>query len=92
MKHERAEVVGLQALGWLMGQDDLGQTFLGTTGASAEDLRSQAGDPAFLASVLDFLMMDDAWVTAFCDAVGLEYEQPMIARNVLIGPAGMHWT
>jgi hypothetical protein len=35
--------------------------------------------------VLDFLLMDDAWVVAFCDAAGLPYEAPMRARAALPG-------
>ncbi|MEL7265298.1 MAG: DUF3572 family protein, partial [Planctomycetota bacterium] len=34
------------------------------------DLRARAGEPDYLGSVLDFLMMDDAWVTAACDSMG----------------------
>jgi len=92
MLPERAEMIALQALGWLAGNDDLMPVFLGATGASAQDLRAQAGDPAFLGSVLDFLMMDDAWVIAFCDASALAYEAPMQARQLLPGGAQVHWT
>jgi hypothetical protein len=55
-------------------------------------LRAGAGDPAFLGSVLDFLMMDDAWVVAFCDAAGIAYTVPMQARAALPGGAVTHWT
>lgn len=92
MKAEQAEVIALQALGWLVGDDDLRDVFLGATGASPEALRSQAGDAAFQASVLDFLMMDDAWVMRFCDAHGLPYETPLQARQSLPGQGLPHWT
>ena len=65
---EAAEVLALKALGWLASNEDLLPTFLGSTGASEADLRARAADPAFLGAVLDFLMMDDAWVVGFCDA------------------------
>ena len=55
-------------------------------------LRARAGEPEFLASVLDFLMLDDAWVMRFCDGAGLAYEAPMQARAALPGGAPMHWT
>jgi hypothetical protein len=84
--------VGVQALGWLAGNDELLPVFLGSTGASLDDLRAGAGDPAFLGSVLDFVMMDDAWVVAFCDAAGIAYTVPMQARAALPGGAVTHWT
>jgi len=92
MSPERAETIALQALGWIAANDELAPVFLGSTGASAEDLRSRAGDPAFLASVLEFLTMDDAWVTGFCDAADLPYEAPLLARYALPGAEQVHWT
>jgi hypothetical protein len=58
----------------------------------ALDLRALATDPEFRGAVLDFLTMDDAWVTAFCDLQGLGYDVPMRARAALPGGAEMHWT
>lgn len=92
MEREAAETVGVKALGWLAGNDELLPVFLGSTGASLDDLRAGAGDPAFLGSVLDFVMMDDAWVVAFCDAAGIAYTIPMRARAALPGGAETHWT
>ena len=92
MKHDRAEAIAVEALGWLATNEDLMPVFLGATGASAEDLRAQAADPGFLGSVLDFVMMDDAWVVAFCDSAGLAYDMPMRARHSLPGGQQVHWT
>ena len=92
MKQESAETIALRALGWLAGQDELLPVFLGSTGASLSDLARGAGEPAFLRSVLDFLVQDDAWVVAFCDAEGLDYPLPLQARAVLSGGAEAHWT
>lgn len=89
---ESAETLGLQALTWLIGNEDLLPVFLGATGASEDDLREQAQKPEFLGSVLDFLMMDDAWIIAFCDVYSLPYERPMLARAALPGGAQIHWT
>ncbi len=87
-----AETLALEALGWLVGNEELLPVFLGATGASPAELRTRAADPDFLLSVLDFLLMDDGWVVAFCDAAGRLYAQPLAAREVLAGGAGMHWT
>jgi hypothetical protein len=89
---EAAETLALQALAWLAAHDDLLPVFLGSTGAGEDDLRSRAGDPHFLAAVLDFLMMDDAWVTGFCDAQALPYERIMLARAALPGGEQVNWT
>jgi len=88
---DAAETLALQALAWLVTNEELLPVFLGSTGADIGDLRARAGDRQFLASVLDFLTMDDALVIAFCDEQGIAYDQPMQARAVLGGDE-MHWT
>lgn len=92
MQREQAETLALRALGWLAGHDELLPVFLGATGASEADLRARAMDPEFLASVLDFLAMDDAWITDFAAAEGLEPTAPMQARMALPGGDLPNWT
>ena len=92
MAPENAQLIALQALGWIAGHEELGPLFLGSTGSSAEDMRERASDPAFLASVLEFLTMDDGWVVPFCDAHDLKYEDPLRARYALPGAEMVHWT
>jgi hypothetical protein len=45
-----------------------------------------------LGAVLEFITMDDAWVMAFCDTIGLAYELPLQARYALPGAQNIHWT
>ncbi|MBY6047792.1 DUF3572 domain-containing protein [Vannielia litorea] len=92
MNRDSAETIGLQALAWLAGNDELLPVFLGSTGVSEAEVRARAAEPEFLASVLDFLAMDDAWVTGFCDAAGLKYTVPMQARMALPGGDMPSWT
>lgn len=92
MSRNSAETLALEALGWLASHDDLLPVFLGSTGASGDDLKARAADAEFLGSVLDFLLMDDAWVVAFCDAEGHGYDAPMQARQALPGGEQVHWT
>jgi len=66
--------------------------FMGATGVSEADLRAGAQDPAFLGSVLDFVLMDDAWVMAVCEAHGLSPETAMRARMALPGGEQVNWT
>lgn len=92
MGPDQAQVIALQALGWLVGQGPICDAFLGASGASVDDLRARAGDVAFQGAVLDFLTMDDAWVMAFCDAHGLAYDLPLRARYALPDAQQVHWT
>ncbi|SFS41060.1 Protein of unknown function [Sulfitobacter marinus] len=91
-KQEAAEALGLQALAWLVANDDLLPVFMDASGVGADDLRAQASDPALLGAVLDFLMMDDAWVIAFCDTIGAQYETLMQSRQALPGGEQVNWT
>ncbi|SFC70114.1 DUF3572 domain-containing protein [Tropicimonas isoalkanivorans] len=92
MRQESAETIGLQALAWVTGNDELLPVFLGASGTSLTDLKTRAGDPDFLAAVLDFVTMDDAWVVAFCDSAGIAYEVPLAARQALPGGSLPNWT
>ena len=92
MKLETAETVALRALAWVAADPERAGHFLNATGASAGSLAERAQDTDFLISVLDFLMLDDAWVIAFCEAEGLEFETPAAARAALPGGGAVHWT
>lgn len=92
MQQEMAETIAVQALAWLVGEDDLLSVFMGATGTGADDIRGRTTDPDFLASVLDFLTMDDAWVVRFCDSAALPYDAPLRARAALPGGQQVHWT
>ena len=89
---EAAEVLALGILAWLVGNEDLLAVFQGATGASDADLRAGAADPVFLGAVLDFVMMDDAWVVAACDSRNLPYGSLAEARAALPGGEQVNWT
>lgn len=92
MERNHAERIAAEALAWIAGQEDLLGVFMGATGVSAGDIRRRAGNPSFLASVLDFVLLDDNWVRAFCDATGQSYDMPGQARAALPGGQQVHWT
>ena len=92
MKPEAGEILALQALAWLLAQDELRGVFMGSTGLSEDDLLTRKTDPEILLAVLDFLTMDDAWVIDFCNAHGHAYTDPMAARQSLPGGEVVHWT
>jgi hypothetical protein len=91
-RQESAEVVALQALAWVAGDPDRLAAFLNMTGATADDLAQHATEPAFLGSILDFLLGEDALVIGFCDHQNLPYDTPLRARAELPGGAQFHWT
>jgi len=92
MERNSAEALAAEVFAWLAEDPDLLGVFLGATGTAPADLGAQSGTPEFLASVLDFLLMDDAWIAAFCEARNHAYEAPMRARLALPGGETMHWT
>lgn len=92
MTPEMAQVLALQALGWIASEDEVFPQFLAASGASLGDLRARAADPDFQVAVLDFLLQDDRWVVAFCDSEGHPYTAPQSARLAMPGGAETHWT
>ena len=92
MQAEAAETVALRALGWLAAEEDLLGVFLGSSGASVDDIRDRAGDPEFLGAVLDFILMDDAWVLGFAEANDLHPDTVFAARQALPGGDLPNWT
>ncbi len=89
---QAAETLALTALEWLAGRADLLDVFMGATGSTEADLRLRASEPEFLAAVLDFLLMDEAWVIAFSTDREVAAEALLQARAVLLGGAQTHWT
>ena len=89
---DRATTIALKALEFLVADEELLPVFLGSSGASIEDLRQGASDPAFLGSVLDFILMDDQWVVKLCDLHGLDYADVFPARQALPGGESVNWT
>lgn len=92
MTREFAETYALTILGWLVGNEDLLPIFLGSTGASGDELRELAQTPEFLGGVLDFLLMDDSWVISACEGTGLDPQLMAQVRQSLPGGEQVHWT
>jgi hypothetical protein len=83
---EVAEIVAVQALSFIAGEPErLGQ-FLAESGIGPETLRTAAADPRFLASVLDFIMRDDATVKAFASVSQLHPTNIAAAHQALNDP------
>jgi hypothetical protein len=89
---ESAESLAAQALSWVAEDADRLNAFMVMTGAAPADLVRNITKPAFLASVLDYLLTEDALVMGFCDSRSLAYTAPMQARAALPGGTPWHWT
>jgi hypothetical protein len=83
---EVAEIVAIQALSFVAGEPERLGLFLAESGIGPETLRTAAADPRFLASVLDFIMRDDATVKAFAAASQLHPTNIAAAHQVLNDP------
>lgn len=92
MQQDFAETRALAILGWLAAQDELLPVFMGATGTSEADLRERAADPDFLASVLDFLLMDDKWVIDAAEGTDHRPEELAQIRAGLPGGDLPNWT
>jgi len=83
---EVAEIVAVQALSFIAGDPERLGLFLAETGIGPETLRNAAADPRFLASVLDFVMRDDATVKAFANVSQLHPTNIAAAHQALNDP------
>jgi hypothetical protein len=83
---EVAEIVAIQALSFVAGDPERLGAFLAESGIGPDTLRTAAADPHFLASVLDFVMRDDATVKAFAAASQLDPTNIAAAHQALNDP------
>ena len=83
---EVAEIVAIQALSFVANDPERLGAFLAESGIGPDTLRNAAADPQFLASVLDFVMRDDATVKAFASASQLHPTNIAAAHQALSDP------
>ena len=87
-----AETLGAQAFSWVADDEDRLNAFMMMTGASPADVVRNIAQAAFLGTVLDYILTEDALVIAFCDARKFPYTAVMQARAVLPGGETWNWT
>ena len=80
-----AETFALKALAFLAADEDVLVRFLNQSGLELGDLRERAGEPELLAGVLDFILGDDALLTAFAGGEGVDPKFVHAARRALPG-------
>ena len=92
MDREIAETRALEVLTWVLSEEDLIQVFMGATGASQNDLRSNTLSHEFLISILDFVLMDDRWVISCSKFLNIDPSQIQLIRISLDGGQEVTWT
>jgi Protein of unknown function (DUF3572) len=85
---DSARSLAVSALAFIGADPDRLSRFLGLTGLGPHNLRSAAADPAFLDSVLDYVVADEELLVAFAADAGLKPEAVARAHGALRGPAG----
>ena len=87
-----AETIGAQAFSWVTDDADRLNAFMAMTGASPADVVQNINSAAFLGTVLDYVLTEDALVMAFCDTCNLPYAAVLQARGLLPGGETWNWT
>ncbi|MFN3659098.1 MAG: DUF3572 domain-containing protein [Pseudolabrys sp.] len=82
---EAAEAVAIQAFSFIAGEPERLGGFLATTGIGPGEIRAASREPGFLVGVLEYLLSDEALVTAFAAEAGLRPEDPAKALAALGG-------
>ena len=67
MPTENAEILALEALGWLAGDETALGRFLDQSGIDAPSLRAGAGTPEMAAAIFDFLLGHEEFLLRFCE-------------------------
>lgn len=75
--------MALAALGWVLSDEDRAQRLLDLTGLEPADLRAGLGDPAIMASVLEFLEGHEADLVACGEALDMDPARIVAAKAEL---------
>ena len=84
---EAAEMLAIQALGFIAAEPERLEAFLAATGLTLERLRESATEPDFLAGVLEHMLADESLLLAFADSAAIDPAAVARARNAL----GRNW-
>ena len=83
---DSARSLAVSALGFIAADSDRLNRFLSLTGLGPDNLRTAAADPAFLGSVLDYLVADEKLLVEFAADSGLKPEAVARAHEALGRP------
>lgn len=80
------EILALQALGWVLEDEDRAQRLLALTGLDPRELRSGLEDPAMLSSLLGFLANHEPDLVACAESINVPPEKLAAAAQYLNNP------
>ena len=83
---ESARSLAVGVLAFIAADSDRLNRFLSLTGLGPDNLRTAAADPAFLGSVLDYLVADEKLLVEFAADAGLKPEAVARAHEALGRP------
>ncbi|MCT8997131.1 DUF3572 domain-containing protein [Chelativorans intermedius] len=83
MQQEQAEAIAIDALSFIASDPDLLPRFLALTGIEARHIRKAAGEPGFLAGVLQFVLAHEPTLMAFCEKTAIPPRQVEAAHRAL---------
>ena len=78
-----ADVLGLQALVWAIGEPNSADRLIAVTGLDPDDLRARAGQPAVLAAVIGYLESYEPDLIACASALGVPPQALVAAHEAL---------
>ncbi len=83
---DETEILALQALGWVLQDEDRARRLLALTGLDPRGLRSGLEDPAMLGALLAFLANHEPDLVACAEAIGVSPTRLAAAAHQLNSP------
>ena len=80
------EILALQALGWVLQDQDRAQRLLALTGLDPRELRNGLEDPVLLTSLLSFLTNHEPDLIACAESIGVDPAKLAAAAQYLNNP------
>ena len=85
MEQKSAEILAINALGFLASEPERLGRFLALSGIGPEALKQNAANPEFLAGVVDYVLADESLLFLFAESQGIRVEEAQKARRALPG-------
>ncbi len=82
---EVAELLAIQALGFIAEDDERLDRFLAESGLGREQIRAASREPGFLAGVLEHMLSDEILLLAFAHSGGIDPAEIARALSALGG-------
>lgn len=91
MNKDQAEMIAVDALAHLAGDEEQLSRFIAISGMAPEDLRAAANEPSALAGVLEFFVQFEPALIAFAEQSGHRPDGIVAACRALGGLKGQEW-